>query len=58
MDLNPLSLLNGGPFLPELFHHLTPHKERLTGQLIDSLLGLLLEHEQSKAPLYGGGLLH
>ena len=51
MDLDSLSCLNCWPLLSELFHHLFPHKERFVCKLINSLFSLLLELEQTEAPL-------
>ena len=58
MNLDALSCLNGRPLLSELLHHLFPHKERLIGQFIYSLLRLFLELEQSKASLDDCGFGH
>ena len=58
MNLDALSCLDGRPLLSELLHHFFPHKERLIGQLIDSLLRLFLELEQPEASLDDCGFGH
>ena len=58
MDLNSLASLDRRPFLSKFLHHFFPYEERLVGEFINTLLGLLLELEESETSLNGRSLLH
>lgn len=58
MNLHSSASLDGWPLLLELIHHLFPHKEALIGELLHTILCLLLEEVEPESSLDCGGFLH